>query len=372
MEHRKREFINNITIQLATFEKERKRRLLHLLIKQIITLMFVYFSFKGIFIENHNNISACFMIILFFSCIAFFFNFSYDDKEFKTFLKEKCKTPILKTFNLTSLKGRAFTDEILKKSDLFPLYDNKEIDDIMEGCYKDTNFTIEELKLISKRQKGEYNVFKGVIIAFKANKKITSKTLITSKGDKNIRNYPATLNSAFIYIIIGFSIICALTPIFFIIKDSLLTTSVNSTSYLLNILSTFCMQLIVPMIFVIAFIIYIYKQRKKMQKANLEDTNFEKQFDVYTQDQIEARYLLTPTFMERLKSLNTSFGTKGIKCSFFDEYIMFAIPTKKDLFELGSLYKSLSSNKLVEEFYDELHSIQDMIDHLKLNEKIGL
>lgn len=372
MEHHKREFINKVTIKLASFEQERKKRLLNLLIKQIITLMFVYFSFKGIFIENHNNISACFMIILFFSCIAFFFNFSYDNKEFKTFLKGKCKTQILKTFNLTSLKDQAFPDDILKKSNLFPLYNSKEIDDIMEGCYKDTNFTIEETKLISKRQKGEYDVFKGVIIAFKANKKIASETLITSKGDKNIRNYPATLNSAFIYIIIGFSIICAVAPIYLTIKDLLFSTSVNSTSYLPNILLTFCMQFIIPTIFVIAFIIYIYNQRKKMQNVNLEDTNFEKQFDVYTRDQIEARYLLTPTFMERLKSLNTSFGTKGIKCSFFDEYIMFAIPTKKDLFELGSLYKSLNSNKLVEVFYDELHSIQEMIDHLKLNEKIGL
>ncbi len=51
---------------------------------------------------------------------------------------------------------------------------------------------------------------------------------------------------------------------------------------------------------------------------------------------------------------------------------MFAIPTKKDLFELGSLYHSLKSQKQIEEFYNELESIQQMIDHFKLNENTGL
>lgn len=371
MEHNKQEFINKITIKLASFEKERKKRILNLLIKQVITFAIAFLACKGLFLETNTVVTFFCIILAFYSSIAFFFNFSFDNKEFKTFLKEKCRTQILKTFNLTSLKGETFTNEFLKKSNLFPLFLRQEFDDSIEGCYKDTQFKIVETKLISKT-KQEYDVFNGVIIAFKANKKISSETLITSKWDKNIRNYPATPNFAFIYIIIGFSIICTVGPIFLIIKNSLFSTYINPTSYLLNILSLFGTQLIIPMIFIIAFLIYIYKQRKKMQNVNLEDTNFEKQFNVYTQDQIEARYLLTPTFMERLKSLNTSFGTKGIKCSFFDEYIMFAIPTKKDLFELGSLYKSLSSNKLVEKFYDELHSIQEMIDHLKLNEKIGL
>lgn len=56
----------------------------------------------------------------------------------------------------------------------------------------------------------------------------------------------------------------------------------------------------------------------------------------------------------------------------FEDNIMFAISTNKDLFELGSLYKSLKSKISIEEFYNEIHSIQEMINHLKLDEKLGL
>ena len=36
-----------------------------------------------------------------------------------------------------------------------------------------------------------------------------------------------------------------------------------------------------------------------LESVKLEDPKFEKLFDVYGNDQIEARYLLTPSFMER-------------------------------------------------------------------------
>ena len=116
----------------------------------------------------------------------------------------------------------------------------------------------------------------------------------------------------------------------------------------------------------------MYYQTKKMQNVKLEDINFEKNFNVYTKDQVEARYLITPLFMERLKNLETAFGTNNLKCSFFEDKIMFAISTNKDLFEFGSLYQSLKNSKSVEEFYNQIKSIQDMVEHFKLNEKTGL
>lgn len=365
-------FINRITTKLATLECERAKCLSRLAIKQTITFVIMYFSYKGIFIENHNDFMAMCVIVLFFSSIFFFYNFSDDNKEFKKLLKQKCKTQILKTFNLNRLSGQGFSDDVLKRSNLFSIYTNKETDDVFEGTYKDANFTIAETKLIMKTKKNEFTIFNGVIIAFKSNKKIKSETLVTSKGDNNIRNYPASPS-----FLIAFIIVSIIVPIIFVVMFlSMIAQYLGDSSGAVSTSSVWFMnlsQFILPLVLAIGiFILLLYKQMKKMQKVNLEDVSFEKQFNVYAQDQIEARYLLTPTFMERLKSINTSFGTKGIKCSFFDDYIMFAISTKKDLFELGSLYKSLKSRKLAEDFYDELHSIHEMIDHLKLNEKIGL
>lgn len=54
-------------------------------------------------------------------------------------------------------------------------------------------------------------------------------------------------------------------------------------------------------------------QRKKkgdMKRVGLVDPVFEKIFEAYGTDQVEARYLLTPTFMQRLVDLETSVDGK--------------------------------------------------------------
>lgn len=51
-----------------------------------------------------------------------------------------------------------------------------------------------------------------------------------------------------------------------------------------------------------------FKERSTdMKRANLVDPEFEKMFDVYTNDQVEARYLIDPIMIESLKSLNDEF-----------------------------------------------------------------
>ena len=49
------------------------------------------------------------------------------------------------------------------------------------------------------------------------------------------------------------------------------------------------------------------KKFSSLKNVKLEDPNFEKMFEVYSDDQVESRYLLTVTFMERLKELAETF-----------------------------------------------------------------
>ena len=114
------------------------------------------------------------------------------------------------------------------------------------------------------------------------------------------------------------------------------------------------------------------KNERRLQKIKLEDLNFDKKFNVYSEDQIEARYHVTTAFMDRLQNLQTAFGTKNIKCSFFNDKVMFAISTSKDLFEIGNLFVQLTDKKQIEKFYAELSSVYNMIDYFKLAEKTGL
>jgi len=56
--------------------------------------------------------------------------------------------------------------------------------------------------------------------------------------------------------------------------------------------------------------------------VKLENIDFEKEFDVYSEDKIESRVLLTPSFMYRLVDYVNKISRKRIYELFFkDDYI---------------------------------------------------
>ncbi len=370
----KQEFVNQITNGLSKYKNERKATILKLIQKPIAELIFIFILLIGlIFIIGFNIFFAALCLIIALPrIINFFYIFSEENKKFKKFLKQKYTSIILKTFNLSKITDKGFTKKILKKSNLFADFDKQKNGDVLIGNYKDVDYMIAETNLSwgskeeevcgnsSRPRKNTTEIFNGVIISFKTNKKITSKTLVTSQFDIKIKNN--LINYKGLIALIAFITFMWISP-----NHSKVIIEVQNLFFNSDWrITTAC---ILAVLGVFAFMIADYIEKEKLQDVKLEDISFDKRFNVYTKDQVEARYLTTPTFMERLKSLETAFGTKGIKCAFFDDCIMFAIPAKKDLFELGSLYKSLNSSKQVEEFYDELNSIREMIDHMKLNKK---
>lgn len=105
-------------------------------------------------------------------------------------------------------------------------------------------------------------------------------------------------------------------------------------------------------------------------KIELEDPDFMKMFKVYGGDQIEARYILTPSLMERIKNL--AIRTKGqYYISFYNNKITVANNSGKNNFEV-STFKSIAKNdnKLLIDFYQEICDQLAIIDELKLNVKI--
>ena len=104
----------------------------------------------------------------------------------------------------------------------------------------------------------------------------------------------------------------------------------------------------------------------------LEDVEFEKKFDVFTNDEVDARYLITPSFMQRLKAMKTAFKADKIKCAFYGNLLLVALSTNKDLFSLCSLVKSIDDAQQYFQMFEEILSIIKLIDHFKLDQKIGL
>ena len=112
----------------------------------------------------------------------------------------------------------------------------------------------------------------------------------------------------------------------------------------------------------------------KKERVQLEDVEFEKVFEVYSEDQIEGRYLLTPSFMNRLLEYKNK-KRYGIEFFFSNrlnsqENTFMFIHNNKDNFEL-SIFKKIEKDSfynLIKEIYDAL----EIIDALKLEQNIGL
>jgi hypothetical protein len=104
-----------------------------------------------------------------------------------------------------------------------------------------------------------------------------------------------------------------------------------------------------------------------LEKVKLESPEFENKFIVYSNDQVEARYILTPSFMERLLKLQELMGDKT-SYSFVDTKINVAIPINDALFE-PSLFSKNDYNKLGN-YYNTVHIVFDIIDELNLNLRI--
>ncbi len=104
-----------------------------------------------------------------------------------------------------------------------------------------------------------------------------------------------------------------------------------------------------------------------LEKVKLESADFEKRFIVYSNDQVEARYILTPSFMERLVRLQQMTSNEA-SISFVHTNIHIAIPMKNELFE-PSVFRMNDFSRL-EQFRSTIQIVYEIIDELKLNDRL--
>lgn len=110
---------------------------------------------------------------------------------------------------------------------------------------------------------------------------------------------------------------------------------------------------------------------RNLDRIGLVDPSFEKYFEVYGTDQVMARYLLTPSFMERVLELESALEGKKIRCV-FDEglhaqsgqgELLLAAETG-NRFEIGSMFKPLNAGDRVQALYEEIKLIESIIQTL--------
>lgn len=349
-------FKNEILPVLKKYEPERIKSLIIFLVVSIIIIAinYVLFSRSGYIDTSNTNmlyISSIVMLMGLTTLFPIWLVYYYVYKKFTTKLKENCMKVILKQFgNVKWKKKTSISDTRIKDSNIFGTYNIRIDGDSFEGKYKDTEFSIVETTLLNKKGSGKnqtiWPVFKGLIISIESNKTINNKTFITTKGDINTRN-----SNPLLWILSAAPIL-----LFFISSD--LFTKIAAAIFLI--------------IFIAAYIAYTNHTKEKIERITLEDPEFNKKYNIYSSNQIEGRYLVTTAFMERFKNLHTTFGSRRAKCSFFDNEIMFAITTHRNLFEIGNIFLPLTNEKRIMKFHKEISAIYELIDYFKLTEKIGL
>lgn len=108
------------------------------------------------------------------------------------------------------------------------------------------------------------------------------------------------------------------------------------------------------------------KKNVKLEKVMLEDMEFNENFSVKSNNQIEARYILTPDMMEKLKYLQNKI--KNIKILIVDNYC-FIGAKNLNMFELKS-FKDNNEIEVFENLYDEIYIILKIVEEMKDNDKV--
>lgn len=109
-----------------------------------------------------------------------------------------------------------------------------------------------------------------------------------------------------------------------------------------------------------------------LEKVKLEDIYFEKCFEVFSDDQIEARYLLTTGFMERMLRLRDLYNGKSIRFCFEQNHLLLAIPNGRDMFEAASFFRSNMNKAKIDVVFEQFYTIFSIVKILKINQKTGL
>ena len=89
-------------------------------------------------------------------------------------------------------------------------------------------------------------------------------------------------------------------------------------------------------IWTIGFIYRLFRSSKATQKVLLEGIPFLRKWRVYTDDQVNARYILTPVLMEKMLKIKKLFHGNFIDFCFSGSSLLIAVHTGKDLFETAS------------------------------------
>ena len=252
-------------------------------------------------------------------------------------------------------------DSVINKSGLFARFNETEVDDAFEGRYKDVKIDVSEHDVMVHGNKGNVHIFKGILIMFDFPKKFKGQTVLIHRW---FNMQPLWNNSFLMFAFLGL-VAVSIMPFYFILKMAPRYGGLNFTDFLF---------MSVPMLIAIVMLGLIYwlwqrkNLRRDMQKVVLEGLPFMRQWKIFTDNQVQAQYILTPEVMEKIAEIKHLFYGKAIDFSFFGNKLLIAVHTRKNLFETASLFVPALSYYKMREVVMQLHSIFSIVDVINGNE----
>lgn len=110
-----------------------------------------------------------------------------------------------------------------------------------------------------------------------------------------------------------------------------------------------------------------FNKKYLLSLVKMDHPEFEKEFVVYSNDQIEARYILTPNLMEKLVAFRKKVN-QPIYLSFVNNHIFIAI-YGQDHFE-PTIFKSLLDFDVAKNYIETIKFSLGLVEELNLNRKI--
>jgi len=275
----------------------------------LLTLFLIFIFSSSI---THSPDILIFIGIAYVGIGTFIYKFLIKDYTAK--FKQKIIKPLIHTIDakLIYTSNQHIQEYLFRRSDLFSQPDRINGNDFVRGSINGTNIKFSDLHA-EKRHKhskgGESwsTIFKGLFIVAEFNKSFYGKTLVL----------PDTAQNTF---------------------GNLIGNWLQSNNF------------------------------NRDELVKMDDNNFEKEFVVYSTDQIEARYILSHSLMKKLLLFKKK-SKHPIYISFVGNHIHMAVYYDKDLFE-PSIFRSLLEYKIAMEYVTTLHLAISIVDELKLNQKL--
>jgi hypothetical protein len=104
-------------------------------------------------------------------------------------------------------------------------------------------------------------------------------------------------------------------------------------------------------------------KRAGFERVGLESSQFERAFEVYGTDQVEARYLVHPAFMARLIDFEAAVGGKKVRCLFHAGDLVIVVEGP-NMFEVVDVSKPIPEKDRTRKGVLEIQSVFDVMDQV--------